>query len=292
MRVCWHRGQLRPGFTVRAPQCADADWLCHLPCLFQKAFYHAARATTPASAEQRLELALDLIPADMQLRDLRFSDGETPVLIAIYSETTAVAALLIRQLAAAGADLEAAWQQGNVAPRHINYTPLQCAVQRKDVDEALTLVDALLEAGVSPHTLKAGRSRVTALMVASQGHAAVVQRLAQAGADVHARDADGLTALHWAARLNVFGEGARVVSALVAAGALVATADGLAVLHWAAGLQSRNEQASHCLRHHIRGLQVRQWHARDLHRPLSPALPSPPCVAADPSAACLAHLAH
>jgi hypothetical protein len=258
-----------------------------LPCLLQEAFYYASRATTPASAELRLAVALDLIPADMSLRDLCFSDGETQVLIAIYSETAAVAELLIRQLAAAGADLEAAWQRSNVAPHHINFTPLQCAVQRTRVDEALILVDALLEAGASPHTLKAGRSRVTALMVASQGHAAVVQRLALAGTDVHARDADCLTALNWAVRLNVFGGGGRVVAALAAAGALVTTADGMAVLQWATGLQSRNEQAYHCLQHHIWGPQVLQWHTRDLNRPIEPGAAIPPCPAADPCAACL-----
>lgn len=226
------------------------------------AFQHASEAANPELAEQLLEQALGLIPAGLQLSELRFPSGLTPALTVIaHSTAPEVTAALIRQLAERGADLEARVREGDLAANHVGCTPLQLALAIENLSAALQEVGILLRAGASPNSLVAGPSRATTLILAADGRAALMKQLLAAKADVHARDARGLTALHCAVgQRNVYGEGDQLTAALLAAGAdpLAASHGGLTLLQWADGLQSRDSKAYRCLQDHVRRLQVRQ----------------------------------
>ena len=92
-------------------------------------------------------------------------------------------------------------------------------------------VRRLLAAGADAHARdQLGRTALHGAVV--QGHPDVVMALLAAGADVHARDKEGGTSLHWA----VYQGHADIGRLLLAAGAAVDARDqaGLTALHWAA----------------------------------------------------------
>jgi ankyrin repeat protein len=175
----------------------------------QVAFQHASEAADPEMAEQLLEQALGQISEGLQLREGRFPSGLTPALTVIaHSTEPEVTAALIRKLAERGADLEARVREWYLAAHHVGCTPLQLALALENLNAALQEVGTMLRAGASPNSLVAGPSRATTLIWAADGRAALVTCLLAAGADVHARDARGLTGLHCAVgQHNVYGEG-------------------------------------------------------------------------------------
>ena len=110
------------------------------------------------------------------------ADGATAVAWAVHWNDLATARLLIR----AGADVDAANELG-VTPTHARRP------QRKQRDDRRPFARRR-----KSHTARP--SGDTALMLAARtGNVAVVQRLADAGADVNARTQGGHTALMWAA---------------------------------------------------------------------------------------------
>ena len=84
----------------------------------------------------------------------------------------------------------------------------------------------------TPQTVRPSARPRDLNLAAGEGHAAVVMRLLEAGADVNATEKDGVTALHWAAKDGH----TAIVMRLLAAGANVHARDedGLTALDWAA----------------------------------------------------------
>ena len=126
------------------------------------------------------------------------NDGTTPLLAAVAHGSAEMVELLLD----AGANVEAAGKGGLRA--------LHLAARRGYTE----LTRILLAAHADPSCLHLQLRPL--ILAASKGHASVVAELLGAKADVSAAYADGLTALHVAAKLN---NGAECVSLLLGAGA-------------------------------------------------------------------------
>jgi ankyrin repeat protein len=191
----------------------------------------------PAAATRRLAFVLDMRPHGVELRGLVLPSGAAPLHIASNCRHPAVVGLLIRQLAERAADLDAVWQPG-FDPDHqaIGLTPLLAATGNPNADASVAAIRELLAVGADIRVLAAQHPHETALVMAALRHAAALESLLAAGANVHFKDADGSTALHHAVRYrNEFGGGRQVVTALLAAGAdpLAVCATGMTPRRWA-----------------------------------------------------------
>ena len=138
--------------------------------------------------------------------------GRTPLLWAAAEGKAHVVELLLER----GANMDA---QTKVRPREesVSCTPRPCS-------------DGVV-ACVCPLTLRVHQSGNTALSrAAAYGHADVAKVLLAAGAEVGARNSDGLTPLHRACRWGH----ADVVEVLLGAGAKVALIDNVSGVPWSA----------------------------------------------------------
>ena len=246
----------------------------------QEELWDVNKMDDPAAATRRLAFVVDMKPRGVELRGLVLPSGAAPLHIACNCRHPAVVGLLIRQLAERGADLEAVWQPG-FDPDHaaIGLTPLLAATGNPSADAAVAAISALLSLGADIRVMARRHPHKTALMMAALRHAAALESLLAAGANVHVKDADGQTALHHAVRYrNLFGGGRLAVSALLAAGSdpLAVCASGMTPRRWAEKAYTPDPDACFCLCQHFASVQVsRGTHAEAAAGPTSQAKQSP-----------------
>ncbi len=112
-------------------------------------------------------------------------------------------------------------------------TPLHCAARMSENEEAIKLIQLLLDHGAEINS-QMGYGKISPLMLVSGGakNFRIVELLLQKGADIHAKDSKRETALHYAAGIK---ENSRIIELLIRNGADVnAGAPSFTPLHRAA----------------------------------------------------------
>ena len=176
-----------PQLSAMLFSAADSDCPALVPRLIAAGASLATRdrtggtALTHAARSGRVDMVRLLVAsgADVNQRDI---GGATPLSIAIETSHGPAARALID----AGADVELAG--------HAGVTPLIAAAYNGN----LVVLDALLGHKADPATTD-GTGKPAILYAAARGFASIVNRLLNAGIDVNAIYANGLTVLSWAA---------------------------------------------------------------------------------------------
>lgn len=117
-------------------------------------------------------------------------------------------------------------------------------------EQALALVDALIDAGADIHHSFAKSGDTFVISAASLGAELIGLRLVELGADVHAQGLFGATALHWAAYMGM----PQLTAALIEAGAPIDLLDkqnsktplGWAQYAWSDGCNGNRDQVPAC----------------------------------------------
>ena len=165
--------------------------------------HFAARNENPAVITALLKAGADV---NARTPKTEYGGGETPLHFAARNETPAVITALVK----AGADVSAKDKDGE--------TPLHEAAR----NQSPAVITALVKAGAdvnarTPKTKFGGGETPLHKAAGSNKNPAVITALVKAGADVSAKDKDGETPLHEAAR----NQSPAVIAALVKAGAEV-----------------------------------------------------------------------